>query len=138
MGKGFSRMTQLWKRKHATYLRISLVIGLLLQMFGFLSVAEAEEEGGAGTSAPAVSITFDVYSNISEANLALGGGSSALSLDSAVYRGDTGKSVKISGRTQPYNRVKIPYAFEGLDMQAGKHYNISMWAKVGTGSSVTN
>jgi O-glycosyl hydrolase len=130
-------MNQVWKRQYAHYLRLSLVFSLLLQTFGFVSAAWAKE-GSSGASAPAVSITFDVYSNISEANLALGGGSSVLSLDSAVYRGDTGKSVKISGRTQLYNRVKIPHAFDGLDMQAGKHYNISMWAKVGAGSSVTN
>ncbi|GAA3399556.1 stalk domain-containing protein [Paenibacillus hodogayensis] len=130
-------MNQAWKKQYAHYLRISLVFSLLLQTFGFVSAAGAEE-GGSGVSPPAVSISFDVYSNISEANLAIGGGASTISLDSDVYRGDSGKSVKISGRTQPYNRLKIPQAFDGLDMQAGKHYNISMWAKVGASSSVTN
>ncbi|WP_158302085.1 stalk domain-containing protein [Paenibacillus mesophilus] len=129
-------MNRVWNSQYGRRMSFILIVCLLLQTFGVVSAAA--EEGDAESPMPGVSITFDMYSDISEANLVLGGGSSVLSLDSAVYRGDTGKSVKISGRTQPYNRVKIPYAFDGLDMQAGKHYNISMWAKVGAGSSVTN
>ena len=129
-------MNRAWKRQYARQASLFLIVCLLLQTFGIVSAAA--EEGGAGSSLPSVSITFDDYSDISEANLALGGGSSVLSLDSAVYRGDSGKSVKISGRTQPYNRVKMPHAFDGLDLQAGKHYNISVWAKVASDSSVSN
>ncbi|CAG7654549.1 stalk domain-containing protein [Paenibacillus allorhizosphaerae] len=134
-------MKNAWKRPYTGYyLRLCLVFSLLLQMFGFVSEAQAEESGGSGSPLPSVSITFDVYSNISQANLEAGGGLSMsnVSLDSAVYRGNSGKSIKIGGRTQPYNRLKITHAFDGLDMQAGKHYDISVWAKVGASSSVTN
>lgn len=130
-------MTRIWTR-NVSHLSLALVFSLALQLFGIVSAAKAEEGGGTEEPAPSVSITFDTYSTIAEANLAIGGGSSTLSLDSDVYRGDSGKSVKNSNRTQTYNRLKVPQAFEGLDMQAGKHYNISMWAKVGAASSVTN
>jgi hypothetical protein len=82
-------MNQVWKRQYARQVSLTLIV-CLLQTLGVVSAAA--EEGGAGTSAPAVSITFDVYSNISEANLALGGGSSALSLDSPFTAAIPGKA----------------------------------------------
>ncbi|MFE5317290.1 stalk domain-containing protein [Paenibacillus sp. NPDC056579] len=131
-------MTRARLSQSAHYLRLCLLLCLVLQMFGFLPAAQAEESGEPVAPLPSVSVTFDVYSNISEANLDVGGtlSLSNLSLDSAVYHGDAGKSVKISGRKQMYSRLKIPHAFDGLHMQAGKQYNISMWAKVDTSSSV--
>jgi glucuronoarabinoxylan endo-1,4-beta-xylanase len=126
-------MIRVWKRRTAHYLRVCLAICLLLQTFAFVSEAQADEP-----ALPSVSVTFDTYSNISEANLDVGGtlSLSNVTLDSAVYHGDSGKSVKLSGRTQLYSRLKIPHAFDGLDMQAGKHYDISMWAKVSAASTV--
>ncbi|WP_284645945.1 stalk domain-containing protein [Paenibacillus silviterrae] len=133
-------MTQVWNRQYSGIVRLFLVFSLLLPLLGFAPEAEAEDTGGTPSPLPSVSISFDVYSDISQADLEAGGGLSLsnVSLDSAVYRGDSGKSVAIGGRTQTYNRLKIPHAFDGLSMQAGKHYNITMWAKVGAGSSVTN
>ena len=83
------------------------------------------------------SINFDNYATISEANLGVGGGLSIgkLSLDSTVYHGNSGKSIKEAQRTQMYNRLKFFDAFAGLDTTtAGTQYNVTLWAKVNSAS----
>lgn len=133
-------MTRVWKKPLRLYLRLCLVFSLLLQAFAFAGAAGAEESGDPPPPLPSVTITFDTYSTVSEAGLEVGGAQSLsnVSVDSGVYHGDAGKSIKVAGRTQMYSRLKVPQAFGSLSMASGKQYNLSMWVKVGASSSVTN
>lgn len=118
--------------------RIVLAISLLVPAGLLGTPADAGPGSESEQQAASVQIDFDDFANLTEAGLSIGGGSSQLTLDAAVYRGDSGQGVTMSARTQTYNRIKMMKAFDGLDMQAGKNYEISLWAKVGQASSVTN
>ncbi|MDF2926899.1 MAG: glycoside hydrolase family 30 [Paenibacillaceae bacterium] len=124
-------MNKLWWRK-AVCLQMCLVLCFL-----YLSVPSAAAED---VPLQTVSITFDDYASIADADLGYGGALAAsnVSLDSSTRYGDSGKSLKISGRTKVYNRLKLNGAFGDMEVNAGDRFMISMWAKVGAESPVTN
>ena len=76
--------------------------------------------------------TFDEDTLVGQSNATAGGGlpASSLSLDSANYRGTTGKSLKVSGCATGGNRVRFLTPLEGMINDNHKKYKISMYVKI--------
>jgi len=119
-------MKKIFWRQYKIY-AILLCITLICNLFLTVTAENDSVTNGTGNH-----ITFDNFRTVKEANLETGGGLSIenVFLDNKTYRGDSGKSVLISGRSQAYHRIKIMDAFKGVDTTPGLKYNISVWAKV--------
>ncbi len=82
--------------------------------------------------------SFNDISSPSDLNLGAGGGydTKSVTLDSDVFYGEKGKSLKLNDREFAYSRIKFNDAFTGLDMTPGTLYNISMWVRIADESPI--
>jgi len=107
---------------------LSFVIVLSVTLTAFTAISVNADEVKTSNY-----ISFDDFTAIDDANFGAGGNYTLgdISLDDTVYRGASGKSIKMTGRDEYYDRLIVKNAFAGLDLTPGTQYVISAWIKLG-------